>query len=105
MRAAMNIRNRNTAIKRAAKGCLVAVAVMSVAQFGLSPVLDERGQLIISALDASLALQGIGLMLMVSFGRYRFVTLRRQLRELTPRRVVRNPWYRPEMAIEVPVGG
>lgn len=105
MRAAMNISNRNTAIKRAAKGCLVAVAVMSVAQFGLSPVLDERGQLLVSALDASLALQGIGLMLIVSFGRLRFVTPRRHLRELLSRRVVRNPWYRPGVAIEVPISG
>ena len=105
MRAAMNISNRNTAIKRTAKVCLVAVAVMGLAQFGLSPALDERGQLIVSALDASLALQGIGLMLIASFGRFRVVALRRQLRELTLRRVVRNPWYRSEVAIEVPVGG
>ena len=103
MRAAMNISNRNTAIKRAARGCLVAVAVMSVTQFGLSPLLDERGQLLVSALDASLASQGIGLMLIVSFGRLRYVALHRKLRELTLRRVVRNPWYRPGVAIEVPV--
>ena len=103
MRAAMNISNRNTAIKRAARGCLVAVAVMSVTQFGLSPLLDERGQLLVSALDASLASQGIGLMLIVSFGRLRYVALHRKLRELTLRRVVRKPWYRPGVAIEVPV--
>jgi hypothetical protein len=103
MRAAMNICNRNTAIKRAAKGCLVAVAVMGVAQFGLSPLLDERGQLLVSALDATLALQGIGMMLIVSFGRLRVVALRLRLRELALRRVVRNPWYRPGVAIEVPV--
>lgn len=102
MRAAMNISNRNTAIKRAAKGCLVAVALMGVAQFGLSPMLDERGQLLVSALDATLALQGIGMMLIVAFGRLRLVALHRKLRELTQRRVVRNPWYRPGVAIEVP---
>ncbi len=105
MRAAMNISNRNTAIKRAARVCLVAAALMGLAQFGLGPVLDERGQLLVSALDASLALQGIGLMLIVSFGRLRFVASRRRLRGLMSRRVVRNPWYRPEVAIEVPVGG
>lgn len=105
MRAAMRICKRNTAIGRAAKGCLVAVAVMSVAQFGLSPVLDERGQLLVSAVDASLALQGIGLMLIVSFSRLRWVVLRRQWRALASRRAVRNPWYRPEVAIGASASG
>lgn len=105
MRAAMTICNRNTAIKRAAKFCLVAAAIMGAAQFGLSPFVDERGLLLISAVNMSLALQGIGLMLIVSYGRLRFVSLRRRFRESMRRRVVSDPWHRPGVAIEVPVSG
>lgn len=102
MRAAMTSCNRSAAVKRAARICLVAVAAMGAAQLGLMPWLDPRGRLLLSAVVASLASQGIVLMLIVSFGRLRFVTVRRRARRFGR---VRNPWYPPGVAIKVPVGG
>lgn len=101
MRAAMTYCNRYSAIKRAARLCGVAAVVMGVMQFGLAPWLNPVGRLLVSALDASLAMQGVCLMLMVAYGRLRIRSIRRSVRDVWQWRV-RNAWYPARPVTQMP---
>jgi hypothetical protein len=101
MRAAMTYCNRYSAIKRAARLCGVAAVAMGVMQFGLAPWLNPGGRLLVSAFDATLALQGICLILMVAYGRLRLMSIRRKVRDVWQWRV-RNMWYPAQPVMELP---
>ena len=86
---------RHAAVRRAGRFCLAACLLLSLIQFGLTPWLGLRVQILISAVVASLALQGIALMMIVSLGRVRFVAVRRRARDLELWRV-RSVWRQHE---------